>query len=161
MQAGEIGAVQELCRAYRNVLVERCTEIPEIVETYYSKDAYEELLTSLPEKHKRPDGEIFVGVIDGKIEACGMIHRINATTCEIKRVYVSDAARGHGLAKEVFNVSMKLAKELGYDRMVLDTMIRLHEAIGLYKKLGFTQADPFYELDPRFTDYIRFFGKDL
>ena len=56
---------------------------------------------------------------------------------------------------------MEQAKADGYRIMVLDTMIRLHEAIALYEKLGFTPWEPFYALPEGFEDLVRFYGKAL
>ena len=159
--ADDMGAVRQLCRAYRDVLVERCVDIPEIVDAYYQVDAYETLLADLPTKHAAPDGAIFVGEMDDTVLACGMTHRIDETTCEIKRVYVDPAGRGSGLASGIFDAAMDQARIDGYSRMVLDTMINLHEAIALYHKLGFRPGTPFYDLNPRFASVIRFFEIDL
>ena len=158
---GDLPAIRDLCRAYRDLLVARNPDTPEIVEAYYEASAYETLLTRLPELHARPDGAIFAGFLDSAVQACGMTHRIDATNCEIKRVYVADTARGQGLGRQIFEAAMARARADGYTRMVLDTMRVLPEAIALYRTLGFTEAAPFYDLDPRFADQILFFGIDL
>ena len=154
-------AVRALCRAYRDTLVKRATDYPEIVENYYASDGYEAYLKKLPEQHTRPDGAMFLAELDGAPVGCGMTHRIDATTCEIKRVYVTPAARGHGAATTIFNAAMAQARSDGYTTMVLDTMIWLTEAIALYSKLGFDEAPPFYRPDPEFAPFIRFFSRSL
>ena len=153
--------VRRLCRAYRALLADRNPGLPEIVEAYYQADAYEILLSRLPELHARPDGAIFVAEFGGRVAGCGMTHRIDGTTCEIKRVFVEDAARGRGLAQGLFLAAMDQARADGYRRMVLDTMRVLTEAIALYERLGFAPAEPFYDLDARFSGEIQFFGIDL
>ena len=158
---GDLHAIRDLCRAYRELLVARNPDTPEIVEAYYEAAAYETLLTRLPDLHARPHGAIFAGVLDGAVQACGMTHRIDANTCEIKRVYVSDTARGQGLGRWIFEAAMTQARADGYARMVLDTMRVLPEAIALYKTLDFTEAAPFYDLDRRFADQILFFERNL
>jgi len=157
----DVTAVKALCRAYRQLLIERMPDVPEIVETYYAAETYEALLTRLPALHARPDGAIFVGEVDAAVRACGMTHRIDTRTCEIKRVYVAPDARGQGLAKGIFDAAMQLAKADGYRRMVLDTMTGLTEAIALYDALGFQPGPPFYTPDPRFADHILFFEAEL
>lgn len=154
-------AVRALCWAYRDVLVERATEFPEIVEHYYARDDYAALLEALPEKHAPPQGAIYVAEYQSDIVGCGMIHEVAPGLTEIKRVYVSDAARGQGAATAIFDAAVHDARALGQTRLVLDTMVHLTEAIALYRKLGFTPAEPFYEPDPRFSKAILFFGMDL
>ncbi len=156
-----MGAVRNLCRAYRELLIVRNAGKSNIVEDYYKSEDYEPLLKRLPELHARPDGFILVGEFGGDVVACGMTHRIGPNTCEIKRVFVSDAARGHGVAVALCRAAMEQAAKDGYARMVLDTMRELPEAIALYRKLGFTECAPFYDPDPKYTHQIHFFGRDI
>ncbi|WP_322865558.1 GNAT family N-acetyltransferase [Aquicoccus sp. G2-2] len=159
--AEDHAAIRALCRAYRDQLTERASECPQIVENYYDQSSYEALLKRLPALHARPDGALFLALIDGTPVGCGMTHRIDAATCEIKRVFVSPEARGHGAATAIFDAAITQAKADGYRLMVLDTMIWLREAIALYAKLGFDDAAPFYVPAPEFAPYIRFFARAL
>ena len=159
--ASDMPAVHDLCWKYRALLVARNHSRPEIVENYYNSDTYTDLLQRLPSIHARPDGAIFIATLGGKTVGCAMSHRIDQTTCEIKRVYVDDAARGHGLGVSLFQTAMDQARRDGYARMVLDTMIPLTEAIALYRKIGFRRSEPFYDLDPDYADHIEFYEIDL
>ncbi len=153
--------VRDLCRAYRDVLVERSTDIPEFVAHYYAKADFEDLLTSLEEKHAPPKGAIYVAEIAETITGCAMTHEVAPGVTEIKRVYVTEAARGSGAATALFRRAIADAKAAGQRKFVLDTMVNLTEAVALYGKLGLTPTEPFYELDPRLAHVIRFFGTDL
>nr|WP_276605905.1 GNAT family N-acetyltransferase [Pseudooceanicola onchidii] len=159
--AADMAAIRDLCRDYRQVLVDRLPDRPEILANYYAEADYEALLHALPEKHARPDGAIFVAELDGHVVGCGMTHRVGPETCEIKRVFTAEAARGHGAARQIFAAAMAQAKADGYRVMVLDTLVRLVEAIALYEKLGFTDWEPFYDLPEGFGDLVRFYGKEL
>lgn len=159
--ATDMAEVRRLCWAYRDVLAERYATTPEIVEHYYAKDDYTALLDALPEKHAPPKGAIYVAELNGGIVGCGMIHEIAPNLTEIKRVYVSPEARGHGAASAIFQAAIRDATAMGQEMLVLDTMIKLVEAITLYEKLGFQPGKPFYEPDPRFISIIRFFELPL
>jgi GNAT superfamily N-acetyltransferase len=148
--------VRRLCWAYRDVLVERSSTRPDLVDHYYAVPDYEALMGRLDQVHARPDGAIFVAELNGEIIGCGMTHRIDAKTCEIKRLYVDPKARGHGAAKELIAHSKTQAVTDGYTRMVLDSMIWLPEAIQLYDRLGFTPCPPYYEPDPDLLDLLIF-----
>lgn len=157
----DMQAVRQLCWDYRAVLVARAATRPAIVEAYYAEADYASLLDTLPQKHASPDGAILVAEAQGTVIGCAMIHRIDATTCEIKRVFVAPIGRGKGAAKALVKASMEAGRVAGYSRMVLDTMIWLHEAVRLYEGMGFSPAAPYYDLDPRFADLIVFMEHPL
>lgn len=96
-------------------------------------------------KYTAPEGEILVAV-DEDDYVIGMVayHRHNDIRCEMKRLYVKPKTRGmyagDTLVKEIINH----AKQSGYKEMVLDTITPLEAAIGLYKKNGFEECDPYY-----------------
>lgn len=70
------------------------------------------------------------------------ICRENETTCELRKMYCLQSARGKGLGKQLLEFSIQKARDLGFSRMVLETASPLKEAIGLYKKYGFVAFEP-------------------
>ncbi|WP_165978866.1 GNAT family N-acetyltransferase [Antarcticimicrobium luteum] len=154
-------AVRGLCRDYRALLDARWPDFPQFLQRYYSEQKFEDLLARLPELHKAPEGAIFVADLGGAVVGCGMTHKIADGVCEIKRVFVSDAARGHGAGRKLCEAAMERARADGYGRMVLDTTTRLTEAIALYEKLGFAPIAPFYDPPEDFAENLLFFGRDL
>ncbi|MGN0353848.1 MAG: GNAT family N-acetyltransferase [Muricoprocola sp.] len=67
----------------------------------------------------------------------GSLRKYNAQDVELKRIYISPSYRGKGIGTELVSQLMEWAKELGYQRMILETGERLKESCALYKKLGF------------------------
>jgi putative acetyltransferase len=59
-------------------------------------------------------------------------------TCELVKLYLSNAARGKGLGKLLIEKCFIAAKEMGYTRMYLETLPELNIAVPLYEKMGFT-----------------------
>ena len=83
----------------------------------------------------------------GDIAAIGAV-KIFKTYGEIKRVYVPIAHRGKGLAKKIMRV---LEQKLVDDDVLwakLETGVHQHEAIGLYRSLGYRECEPFGAYDP-------------
>jgi len=67
------------------------------------------------------------------------LFQLSETTCEIRKMYLLLEARGNGLGKWMVNTLLEKAKELGYQKVELETASVLKEAIGLYRKIGFTE----------------------
>ena len=151
-----------LCWAYRDLLLSRSADLPPMVETYYAKDTYAALIADLPRIHARPKGDILIATLDGAAVGCAMYYPLKeAGTTEIKRVFVDPAARGTGAGSALMQTAMERARRDGYTRMVLDTIAPLTEAIALYNQLGFQPCAPFYEPEPDFVPYLRFFDHPL
>ena len=75
---------------------------------------------------------------DGEPAACGAMKEYAPGTMEIKRMYTSPEQRGKGIATMVLRELEKWARELSYQKCVLETGKKQPEAIGLYKKSGYT-----------------------
>lgn len=71
--------------------------------------------------------------------SCGAIKAFDAESVEVKRMYTVENGRGKGIASKVLAELEQWAKELGYQRCILETGIRNPEAIGLYQKYGYQQ----------------------
>lgn len=95
-------------------------------------------------KYTSPEGELLVAV-EGE-DVLGMIayHKHSDTRCEMKRLYVKPSCRGMKLGEKLIEELIAHARQAGYKEMVLDTIVPLQTAIHLYKKLGFTECEPYY-----------------
>lgn len=69
---------------------------------------------------------------------CGAFKEYAPGTVEVKRMYVSENTRGKGIATKVLSELEKWAKELNYAHCVLETGKNQPEALGLYKKNGYS-----------------------
>lgn len=74
---------------------------------------------------------------------CGALKSFDEISMEIKRMYVSRAYRGKGIASALLTELEKWAKELDYAACVLETGLRQPEAIALYQKNNY-QRTPNY-----------------
>ena len=79
-------------------------------------------------------------------DVLGMIayHKHSDTRCEMKRMYVKPSCRGMKLGEKLIEELITHARQAGYKEMVLDTIVPLQSAKHLYKKLGFTECEPYY-----------------
>ena len=76
------------------------------------------------------------------IVATGGLYAIDKDNAEIRKMYLLPEHRGQGLGKWILTALIDKAKELGFQRIELETASVLKEAIGLYKKFGFQAFCP-------------------
>jgi ribosomal protein S18 acetylase RimI-like enzyme len=95
-----------------------------------------------------PTGHFVVGYVDGVPVAMGGWRRLgdrrglpSPRTAEIKRMYVSPAARGRGLSRIVLAELETTARAAGLDWLVLETGRPQTSALGLYRSSGYCEID--------------------
>jgi len=69
------------------------------------------------------------------------LYKLNEVNCEIRKMFLLPKARRKGLGKWMVNFLIGKAKELGFQKITLDTASVLLEAIDLYKKMGFKEIE--------------------
>ncbi len=82
-------------------------------------------------------GVFAIGYVDGEAAVCGAF-RPWEDAAEIKRMFVTPAQRGRGLGRRMLAFLEAEAAKRGYVRAVLETGNLQHEAIGLYRAMGWT-----------------------
>jgi putative acetyltransferase len=108
--------------------------------------SFEEELKNLSGKYAQPSGRLFLALIDEKPAGCIALRKLDAETCEMKRLFVRDAFRGSGLGKQLIELLISEAAEIGYKRMRLDTLPdKMPKAVRLYHSYGFRKIEPYYE----------------
>ena len=85
-------------------------------------------------------GTFVVARADGRAVGCGAVRLLDPTTVEVKRMYVEPEMRGRGVAKEILAYLEAAGRELRAERAVLETGIYQDEAIGLYRRAGYTEV---------------------
>lgn len=104
-----------------------------------------------------PRGTFLLALSDGLPLGCVGLKGTDKGYGEIKRLWISPAARGMGLARRLMAEVEAAARDLGIDLLRLDTNSALPEAVALYQTSGWTEIQRFNE-DP-YPDY--FFEKRL
>jgi ribosomal protein S18 acetylase RimI-like enzyme len=117
-----------------------------------------------PQVFDDPHGALFLGYVEGvPVVSGGWRLRSDVTshgsdrTAEIKRMYVTPAARGRGLARRMLVHLEATALAAGAEVMVLETGLRQPEAIALYESAGYERIPGFghYAWSPSNRCYAR------
>ncbi|HEY6318412.1 MAG TPA: GNAT family N-acetyltransferase [Acidimicrobiia bacterium] len=106
-----------------------------------------------------PHGTFVLAWIDTEAVGCGALRRADERVGEIKRMYVRPARRGQGVGRAVLLAVEARARELGYERLILETGTRQPEAIALYASSGY-ESIPSYGAY-RWSPLSRCFGRTL
>ncbi len=91
-----------------------------------------------------PEGTfILASAGDDPALGCGGWRTAGPRTGEIKRMYVTPAARGRGLGRLILQVLQEDAARRGMTEMILETGARNTAALGLYARSGYISARPY------------------
>lgn len=103
-------------------------------------------LATLPGRYAPPSGRLLLAANGPETVGVIALRGLDGETCEMKRLYVRPAGRGHNLGRKLAEYLLQEARAIGYRRMVLDTLPnKMDAAIALYRRLGFTEIAPYYD----------------
>ena len=108
--------------------------------------SFEKELAELPGKYVPPGGRLLIAVDEHQAAGCVALRKIADGVCEMKRLYVRPGFRGTGLGHTLAEAIILAAREIGYQRMRLDTLPgKMDRAIAMYRSLGFKEIGPYYD----------------
>ena len=140
----------EIIRAHSVDDIEHARELFKDYEAWLEIDLcfqnFEKEVAELPGKYGPPDGRLLLAVENGKVAGCVALRKIGEGICEIKRLFLRPQFRGKGLGRQLAEAVIHDAREIGYERMRLDTLPpKMNDAIALYRSLGFKEIESYYD----------------
>ncbi len=106
---------------------------------------------------KHPHGTFVIARLEDLPVGCVGIKGEGGGFGEVKRMWITPAARGLGLGRKLMTYAENASRALGISTLRLDTNSVLSEAVGLYQSMGWVEIDPFN--DNPYPD--KFFEKQL
>jgi ribosomal protein S18 acetylase RimI-like enzyme len=96
-----------------------------------------------PTEVRPPAGAFLVARLDDEPVGCAALRFHDGEPAEIKRMWVSPAARGLGVGRRLLAELERRAAAQGSGAVRLDTNRALTEAIALYRSSGYEEVAPF------------------
>jgi putative acetyltransferase len=94
-------------------------------------------------------GYILLAAYKNKIVGTVTLKKVDEVTFELLKLGVINAYQGKGIGAELMSYSIQLSKNIGAEKIILETNTKLETAIALYKKFNFKEiplADMTYEM---------------
>lgn len=135
------------CEADRARVVEMLRAYEAALGVSLCFQGFEDEIRDLPAPYAPPDGAFIAARVAGRLEGFVGLRSIDAVsgTCEMKRLYVTPEARGHGLGRRLVAAVVDEARRLGYRAIRLDTLPMMATAQALYAEVGFRDIAPYYD----------------
>jgi putative acetyltransferase len=105
---------------------------------------FDKELAQLPGEYAPPEGRLLLAEHENQLAGCVALHRLERDIGEMKRLYLRPQFRGKGLGRVLAERIIAEARQIGYQRMRLDTVQpRMKDAVAMYRKLGFQEIAPY------------------
>lgn len=98
--------------------------------------------SQLSEKYASDESQIFLLKKEGVPVGCAAFRKLDAHTCEVKRVYIQPVARSNKWGGMLMDRVLEAARQSGYKKICLDVMPEFTSALALYKSYGFVEHPP-------------------
>jgi GNAT superfamily N-acetyltransferase len=121
------------------LMVEMRVELNDVYESFSRLDNP----PLVPEELRGPEGAYLVGYEDDEVVGGGGLRRLDDGVAEIKRMFVRPAARSRGVARALLEALEQTARELGYERIRLDTGPKQVHGLALYRSAGYRDVAPY------------------
>lgn len=131
--------------------------LPEVGDLIRASDDYAQALYPAESNHlvdidslAQPHVIFCVARVNDAVIGCGAAVLQPEGYAEIKRMFVHEAARGHGVGRQVLAFLEEQVRGRGVTMTRLETGVYSHDAIRLYERMGYIKIGPFadYWADP-------------
>lgn len=134
--AEDIEAARALMRQYLTWVMFEIATTADVLERCAPE------LASLPGAYAAPSGCLLLARLDGRPVGCVAFRAKDATTMEVRRMFVSPEARGRGVGGQLMARLVSEAEAMGYRRCHLSTHHSMHAAHAAYRSAGFSILPP-------------------
>jgi len=131
------------CRSDASPARELLGELIEHLNEVYPGRAARPGSVTRPGEMVAPHGVFLVGCEGDRAVACGGLRRLEEGVCEIKRMYVTPAARSRGVGRALLAALEGAAREHGYELVRLDAGPEQRRSKLLFAATGYAETAPY------------------
>ncbi|WP_417518923.1 GNAT family N-acetyltransferase [Minwuia sp.] len=103
---------------------------------------FDDEMARFPGEYQPPTGALLIAEAGDQVVGTVGLRPAPDHQAEMKRLYLTDAARGLGLGRALTEAVIDRARALGYRGVVLDTLSSMTAAQEIYRKRGFREYTP-------------------
>jgi len=141
----DIDTVRRLFQDYREWLADHGdTSVSADSRVKIGLGQIDQQIAELPGPYGPPRGGIILAFARKAVVACGALRELEPKVGEIKRIYVRADHRGPGFGPRLTRALLRRARELGYERVRVDTLPTMAAAIQFYQELGFAPIPAYW-----------------
>ena len=124
-------------------------------------ERFKTIVADLPTLHARPDGAMFLALLDGQPVGCVMYNRAGPDIAEFNRMFVSDDGRGHGIGRRLLDHMFDQMTRDGYQRVMFSSAKFLTHAKAMYTAAGFVDIPHPDGFPAEWQQYVYFMERPL
>lgn len=115
------------------------------------------------DKFMPPQGRLLLGYVEDQPMGIACLKALTNSIGEVKRMYVRPAARKRGLGRALLDQLLEEARQIGYERVRLDSARFMMEAHELYRTSGFREIEAYEgsEIPKEFQSHWVFMEREL
>ncbi|MCQ2461855.1 MAG: GNAT family N-acetyltransferase [Clostridia bacterium] len=136
---GKADEIRELFGEYMEMLLTNESRFASYLKIQNYADEFE----NPAHKYAMPDGRLYLVYCDGSLAGCIGLKKLDGKSCELKRLYVRNEYRSHGVGGALVRRIISDARKIGYKHIMLDTFAFLESAIRLYHSFGFYEVESY------------------
>ena len=97
-------------------------------------------LANIATMYSPPKGALLLAYVNNTAIACTGVRKLDSETAELKRMFVQSKYRGQKIGRQLMQLALQVAKELGYQFIKLDSVREMEAALKLYRAYGFKET---------------------
>ncbi|CAG0983625.1 amino-acid N-acetyltransferase [Anaerolineae bacterium] len=142
----QVGEIKHMILTVARGIYEWQESLDEIVRAFDARGEFSDI-DHFQSHYLDRRGQFLVALDAGRVVGSGAVRQIDATVCELKRIWLLEAYQGKRLGYRLAQMLFDFARGADYEIVRLETDKRQTRAIAFYRQLGFQFIEPL-EGDP-------------